>query len=142
VTDLPAVPADGLLKRVDHIGIVVDDLEQARAFLSLLGLTYDHGFDLGRVEAAFYRLGDVMIEVVECRQPDERARRLGDATARIEHIAFQVDDLAAAVEGFAELGIEMTKPAPVRQDDIQSYWTSPETSDGVMYQLFETVDEA
>jgi methylmalonyl-CoA/ethylmalonyl-CoA epimerase len=132
---------DSVLRRIDHIGVVVDDLDQARAFLTSLGLQHDHGFDLGRVEAAFYRLGDVMIEVVECRTPEERARRLGDATARIEHIAFEVDDLAAAVAELGRLGIEMTKPEPVRQDDIQSFWTAPASSDGVMYQLFERLDE-
>jgi methylmalonyl-CoA/ethylmalonyl-CoA epimerase len=135
-------PVVGVLKRIDHIGVVVDDLEQAQAFLALLGMTYDHGFDLGRVEAAYYRLGDVMIELIECRQPDERARRLGDATARIEHIAFQVEDLAVAVESLAGLGVEMTKAEPVRQDDVRSYWTTPESSAGVMYQVFEIVDEA
>lgn len=128
-----------MLNRIDHIGVVVDDLESARAFLTLLGLTYDHGFDLGRVEAAFYRLGDVMIELIECRTADERERRLGNAKARIEHIAFEVDDLAATVADLAAVGIDTTKPEPVRQDDIQSFWTVADTSDGVMYQLFETL---
>jgi methylmalonyl-CoA/ethylmalonyl-CoA epimerase len=132
---------EAVVKRIDHIGVVVDDLGEARSFLAGLGLQFDHGFDLGRVEAAFYRLGDVMIEVVEPRTPEERARRLGDATARIEHIAFEVDDLAEAVAAFGRLGIETTRPEPVRQDDIQSFWTAPETSDGVMYQLFERLDE-
>ena len=129
------------MRRIDHIGVVVDNLPEARAFLTVLGMTLDHGFDLGRVEAAFYRCGDVMIEVIECRTPEERERRLGTAKARIEHIAIQVDDLAATVDEFASLGIEMTKPEPVRQDDIQSYWTNPDTSDGVMYQFFERLHE-
>jgi methylmalonyl-CoA/ethylmalonyl-CoA epimerase len=128
-----------IVKRIDHIGVVVDDLAQAKAFLTQLGMTWDHGFDLGRVEAAFYRCGDVMIEVIECRKPDERARRLGDAQARIEHIAIEVDDLAATVDELAGLGVEVTKPEPVRQDDIQSHWTVASSSDGVMYQFFERV---
>jgi hypothetical protein len=82
-----------------------------------------------------------MIEVVECRTPDERARRLGDAPARIEHIAFEVEDLTEAVAALGRLGIEMTKPDAVRQDDIRSFWTAPESSDGVMYQLFERLDQ-
>jgi methylmalonyl-CoA/ethylmalonyl-CoA epimerase len=129
-------------QRIDHIGVVVDNLPEARAFLTVLGMTLDHEFDLGRVEAAFYRCGDVMIEIIECKTPDERERRLGSASARIEHIAIQVDDLCATVDQFASLGVEMTRPDPVRQDDIQSYWTKPETSDGVMYQLFEKLATA
>jgi methylmalonyl-CoA/ethylmalonyl-CoA epimerase len=131
-----------MFKRIDHVGVVVDDLEEAKAFIGRLGLVYDHGFDLGRVEAAFYRLGDVMIEFVECRKADERERRLGESKARIEHIAFEVEDLAATVAELRRHGVTMTKPEPVRQDDIQSYWTNPDTSDGVMYQLFEKLNEA
>jgi len=128
-----------MLKRMDHIGVVVDDLVGARQFVSGLGLVLDHEFDLGRVEAAFYRLGDVMVELIECRRPEERARRLGAAQARIEHIAFEVDDLRSAVAELAAMGVEMTAPEPVAQDDIRSQWTRPESSDGVMYQVFERV---
>jgi methylmalonyl-CoA/ethylmalonyl-CoA epimerase len=131
-----------MVRRIDHIGVVVDNLSEARAFLTMLGMTLDHGFDLGRVEAAFYRCGDVMVEVIECKTPEERGRRLGGYQDRIEHNAIQVDDLAGTVAELTSHGVEMTKPDPVRQDNIRSYWTNPETSDGVMYQLFETLDDA
>jgi methylmalonyl-CoA/ethylmalonyl-CoA epimerase len=131
-----------MLKRIDHVGVVVDDLATARRFLAGIGMSLDHEFDLGRVGAAFYRCGDVMVELIECRQPDERARRLGDGKARIEHIAIEVDDLAATVGELAGLGVEMTKPEPVTQGNVRSHWTKPESSEGVMYQVFETIDES
>jgi methylmalonyl-CoA/ethylmalonyl-CoA epimerase len=131
-----------VLKRIDHIGVVVDNLPRVSEFLASLGMTLDHGFDLGRVEAAFYRCGDVTIELLECKRPEERARRLGEAEARLEHIAIEVDDLAATVGELAAKGVEVTPPTPIRQDDIQSHWTKPETSHGVIYQVFERVSEA
>jgi len=130
-----------MLKRIDHVGVVVDNLTEARAFLSLLGMALDHEFDLGRVGGAFYRCGDVMVELIECRLPDERARRLGVSQARIEHIAIEVDDLVATVGDFAQLGVEVTAAEPVTQGDIRSHWTKPESSDGVMYQIFERLTE-
>ena len=133
----PAPEGTVMLKRIDHVGVVVDNLTEARAFLSLLGMTLDHEFDLGRVGAAFYRCGDVMVELIECRLPDERSRRLGESQARIEHIAIEVDDLVATVGEFATMGVEVTAPEPVTQGDIRSHWTKPESSDGVMYQIFE-----
>lgn len=131
-----------MLKRIDHVGVVVDNLAEAREFLSRLGMTLDHEFDLGRVGAAFYRCGDVMIELIECRLPDERARRLGEAQARIEHIAIEVDDLSATVKGLAELGVDVTAAEPVTQGDVRSHWTKPESSAGVMYQVFERLGPA
>jgi methylmalonyl-CoA/ethylmalonyl-CoA epimerase len=128
-----------MLKRSDHVGVVVDNLNEARQFLSLLGMTLDHEFDLGRVGAAFYRCGDAMVELIECRLPDERARRLGESQARIEHIALEVDDLGETVAEFAKLGVEVTAAEPVTQGDIRSHWTKPESSLGVMYQVFERI---
>jgi methylmalonyl-CoA/ethylmalonyl-CoA epimerase len=128
-----------MLKRIDHVGVVVDNLSEAREFLSLLGMTLDHEFDLGRVGAAFYRCGDAMVELIECRLPDERARRLGESQARIEHIALEVDDLGETVAEFAKLGVEVTAAEPVTQGDIRSHWTKPESSLGVMYQVFERI---
>jgi methylmalonyl-CoA/ethylmalonyl-CoA epimerase len=126
-----------MMKRIDHVGVVVDNLPEARAFLSRLGMTLDHEFDLGRVEAAFYRCGDVLVELIECKVDHERARRLGENQARIEHIAIEVDDLARTVGEMAELGVQVTAAEPVTQGGIRSHWTKPESSDGVMYQLFE-----
>jgi methylmalonyl-CoA/ethylmalonyl-CoA epimerase len=128
-----------MLKRIDHVGVVVDNLSEAREFLSLLGMTLDHEFDLGRVGAAFYRCGDAMVELIECRLPDERARRLGESQARIEHIALEVDDLGETVAEFAKLGVEVTAAEPVTQGDVRSHWTKPESSLGVMYQVFERI---
>ena len=139
--DSPAREGTVMLKRIDHVGVVVDNLTEARAFLSLLGMTLDHEFDLGRVGAAFYRCGDAMVELIECRLPDERARRLGTSQARIEHIAIEVDDLGATVEDFAKLGVEVTATEPVTQGDVRSHWTKPESSRGVMYQIFERLTD-
>ena len=130
-----------MLKRIDHVGVVVDNLAEARSFLSRLGMTLDHEFDLGRVGAAFYRCGDVMVELIECRLPDERARRLGTSQARIEHIAIEVEDLVTTVEEFAKLGVEVTAKESVTQGDVRSHWTKPESSDGVMYQVFERLSD-
>lgn len=83
-----------MLKRIDHIGVVVDELAAAKGFLSDLGLDFDHDSELpGRLKAAFYRCGETMIEVIEISEPNERRRRLGTDAARVEHIAFEVDNL-------------------------------------------------
>lgn len=127
-----------MLKRIDHIGVIVDDLAQARRFLERLGLELVRtGGVEGRLGTAFYRCGDVDIEVIEVFEPGERHRRLGEATARIEHIAIEVDGLSRAMAALAAIGVAPTSDAPVAGAGMTSYWTAPETSDGVMYQVFE-----
>src|SRR4029077_323519 len=72
-----------VLKRIDHIGVVVDTLVQARHFLASLGLRHDRDLEVsGRLRASFYTCGEIEIEVLEIVEPVERSRRLGDASAR------------------------------------------------------------
>jgi methylmalonyl-CoA/ethylmalonyl-CoA epimerase len=127
-----------VLKRVDHIGIVVRDLEAARRFFEApLGLEIARELKVpGRPDRSlFYRCGDVDIELIEVANPEDREKRLQGSVARIEHIAFEVGDVEATIALLARAGVETT--APVRLVDRVNTWTVAETSGGVMYQLVQ-----
>jgi methylmalonyl-CoA/ethylmalonyl-CoA epimerase len=127
-----------MLKRIDHVGVIVDDLDQARSFLSSMGLRFDRDLVLpGRLRAAFYACGDTQIEVIEIDEPGERAQRLGNGTARIEHVAFEVDSLSTTLAALRGLGVETTTVDPMAVGANLNYWTRAETCDGVQYQLIE-----
>jgi methylmalonyl-CoA/ethylmalonyl-CoA epimerase len=127
-----------VLKRIDHVGVIVDDLAQAKRFLADMGLRFDRDLEIpGRLRAAFYACGDTQIEVIEVDEPAERARRLGDGTARVEHIAFEVDGLPATLEALRRLGVETTTAEPMAVGANLNFWTTPESCDGVQYQLIE-----
>jgi len=51
-------------RRIDHVGIVVDNLESARRFATeVFGFAFERDVSIrGRLEAAFYRCGDAAIE--------------------------------------------------------------------------------
>ncbi len=125
------------LKRIDHIGVIVDDLGEAVALLRSLGLPEGPTLEREDLSAAFFPCGDVSIEVIQILDPEQRRRRLGDGQqARIEHIAIEVDDLDATLEGLAVLGI---RPDAQPREVLGSltFWTAAETSDGVRYQFVQ-----
>ena len=127
-----------MLKRIDHVGVIVDDLEQAKSFLSGMGLQFDRDLAIpGRLRAAFFTCGETQIEVIEVDEPGERARRLGDSTARIEHVAIEVDSLSATMQALRGLGVRATTADPQAVGANLNYWTRAETCDGVQYQLIE-----
>jgi methylmalonyl-CoA/ethylmalonyl-CoA epimerase len=127
-----------VLKRIDHVGVIVDDLAQARRFLEEMGMRHDRDLHLpGRLRAAFYQCGETQIEIIEVDEPEERARRLGDDTARIEHIAIEVDSLSTTLQALRGLGVRTTTPEPMAVGANLNYWTAPESCDGVQYQLIE-----
>ncbi len=129
-----------MLKRIDHIGVVVDDLAEARRFLSDgLGLEITRELELPAkaVKAAFFRCGDVEIECFELTSEDARAARLRGEQARIDHIAIEVDDLEGTLRALSGLGVRADAPAPTVVGRNLNYWTVPETCDGVQYQFVQ-----
>ncbi|HSR22042.1 MAG TPA: VOC family protein [Candidatus Eisenbacteria bacterium] len=131
-----------MLKRIDHVGVIVQDLEGMSRLLSeVLGMELTRTLDVPerRLRARFFRCGDVDVELVELGDPEERARRLGDGPTRIEHIAIEVDDVAGTQSEMAEHGIRMTTPEPQRLGPTASIFSQPDTSGGVMLQFLQRV---
>ncbi len=119
-----------VLKRIDHVGVIVDDLAQAKSFLADMGLRFDRDLVIpGRLRAAFFACGDTQIEVIEVDDPEERARRLGDDTARMEHVAFEVDSLSTTLQALRGLGVKTTTADPMAVGANLNYWTTAETCD-------------
>lgn len=130
-----------MFKRIDHVGIVVDDLNSAKKLMTDLGLTFEYERELPErsVKAAFYQCGDGRIELIEPTTEEARARRLGrGAKARIEHIAVEVNDaIAVAIEVARGLGAEFITPAPVPIDGNLNIFTRPDSTGGVQFQFVE-----
>jgi len=122
--------------RIDHIGVIVDDLDDAARLLGEgFGLERTMTAERDELRLAFFKCGDVSIEVIEPLDPDLRRARLGDgARARIEHIAFEVPNLERALTALAGLGIEPNAP-PLRSGSRTMIWTDPATSDDIMFQF-------
>src|ERR1043165_6844287 len=107
-----------MTKRLDHVGVVVDDLEEAKRFLGeVLQLPLDREIDLSDtvgVLTAFYRCGDVDIDLLQPVTDDVRRQRLGEGVkARIEHIALELDDIRASMETLRRQGVQGATPKPV-----------------------------
>jgi methylmalonyl-CoA/ethylmalonyl-CoA epimerase len=95
--------------RVDHVGIVVRDLDFAESFLrAVFGLERAGIEPSPGVRAVFYQAGDITIQLVE----DER--RLGEAPiARLEHICMDVDDIDEVMAASARFGAGFAWEEPV-----------------------------
>lgn len=129
-----------ILKRIDHIAIVVDDLQVAGQFLADTFGCRETGriVDIpGRLRAVFFTFADSQVEVIEISEPEERMRRLGTADARIEHIALEVEDVRAILESLTQRGIQTTRPDVVASAGNLSIWTEPASSCGIAFQFLQ-----
>ncbi|MFI6054533.1 VOC family protein [Streptomyces violascens] len=131
-----------MLKHIDHIGVVVDDLFRAKKFLESLGMTLELEREVPErhVKAAFYGCGNgARIELIQPTTGEARERRLGAGNkARIEHIAVEIDeDIETAMSAIRGLGVDFVAQQPVAIDGNLNAFTQPNTSEGIQFQLVQ-----
>ena len=123
------------LLRIDHVGVVVADLAAHVAQLEALGLSLGRSGESAQSRARYFSCGDASVELIEPLDPATRPARLpAGERARIEHIAFEVDDLAAVRDHLTARGVDVFWP-PFRSGPALMVWTDAATSGGVQYQF-------
>lgn len=140
------------IKRMDHVGIVVDDLPAATDFFVQLGLELRGegpvegdwvgrviGLDNVRADLAMLQTpdGHSRIELVTFHSPPAEGERgyLPSNTRGLRHITFAVDDLDAVVAGLRERGSELVGSVEQYRDSYRlCYVHGPE---GIIVELAE-----
>jgi methylmalonyl-CoA/ethylmalonyl-CoA epimerase len=105
-----------ILKKFDHIGVVVDDLEQAMEELSnFFGLDCQEMMEMkdAGIRIAFYPLDSGQMEFIEFQKPIEGVDPIVMRSGRgIQHIAFQVEDFKQALMELTAKGLKLVKGFP------------------------------
>lgn len=127
--------------RLDHIGIAVRSIEQARTFFEgALGATFrfiktsrDGGFRF-----AVFDLNDFTIELIEPIAPDGfLAKYLEKRGEGVHHITMQSPDLKKKVAALEGKGIRVVDKN-LDEPDYREAFISPKSGCGVLFQLAET----
>ncbi len=133
------------IKRVNHLGIIVEDLDEAvRSFTERLGLTLDHIEPYGdELQIAFLPCGDTLVELIEPRtDAGSNADYLREHGPGIQHVAFEVDDLDAALEELSERGVNPLGEAPVPgAGGMRIAFLDPKSFGGVLVELCEPISK-
>lgn len=130
------------LKRLDHVAVLVPDLEEALAFWQdQLGLSLDHVETVSSmaVKIAFLPLGESEIELVQPTSEDSGlAKFLEKRGPGLHHICIEVDDIAAKLAELLSMDVRMIDEEPVIMDDgRQLAFIHPKSTGGVLIELYE-----
>jgi methylmalonyl-CoA/ethylmalonyl-CoA epimerase len=128
------------VKKVDHLGIAVKDLQEALAFYEkTLGITCTHVEEMPErgIKVAFLPLGAGRIELIApTRDNSEVSRFLETRGSGIHHICFEAPDAQAAVDGLKAAGVRMVdetlKPGA---HHTQVAFVHPKSTCGVLIEL-------
>ncbi len=132
------------MKKIEHIGIAVKDLETSNdLFAKLFGAPHYKVESVASegVNTSFFQVGPNKIELLEASNPDSPiAKFLEKRGEGIHHIAYDVADIRAEMkrlegEGFTLLNTEPKKGA----DNKLVCFLHPKTTNGVLIELCQEI---
>lgn len=131
-----------MVNKVDHIGIAVSNLDEAiKLYSDVLGLEL-HGTEEvseQKVKVAFLPVGDTEVELLESTSPDGPIAKFIEAKGQgIQHIAFRVDDIEAALAEMKEKGMRLIDEKPrYGAGGARIAFLHPKSTNGVLIELCE-----
>lgn len=134
------------MRKIEHIGIAVKDLEKSNAlFTSLLGVTpyKEEKVASEGVSTSFFRVGPNKIELVGSDSENNAiAKYIEKKGEGIHHIAFDVADIRAEMQRLEAEGFELLNKEPKRgADNKWVCFVHPKTANGVLIELCQEIAE-
>ncbi|HNR04648.1 MAG TPA: methylmalonyl-CoA epimerase [Bacillota bacterium] len=131
-----------LVSKIDHIGIAVSNLDEAvKLYRDVLGLEL-HGTEVvpeQKVKVAFLPVGDTEVELLESTSAEGPIAKFIEAKGQgIQHIAFRVDDIEAALEEMKAKGMRLIDEKPrYGAGGAKIAFLHPKSTGGVLIELCE-----
>lgn len=130
------------IKRIQHVAIVVEDIEAALAFWrDALGLELQHVEELPEQKSvvAFMPLAQSEIELVKPTTDDSGvARYLQKRGPGMHHICFEVDDIHSFLAQLKTRGVRLINETPVTgAGGTLVAFIHPESANGVLVELYQ-----
>ena len=131
---------DENMRRIEHIGIAVKDLEAAnKTYKAVLGAEHykTEGVESEGVSTSFFKVGESKIELLAATNPDSPIAKFIEKRGEgIHHVAFYVDDIHAEIERLKKEGFRLLNenPKPGADNKLVAFM-HPKDANGVLVEL-------
>lgn len=128
--------------KIDHLGIAVNSIDEAGAFWrDVLGLDFEGSETVAeqKVTTAFFPVGESEVELLESTAADGPVAKYIEKRGQgIQHVAFQVENIEAALAELKAKGIRLIDQAPrVGAGGAKIAFLHPKATSGVLVELCE-----
>ena len=133
-----------MIKKIEHIGIAVKDLEKSVAlFEKLLGKKPYKQEEVKSegVVTSFFKIADQKIELLSATTPDSPIENfIKERKEGVHHIALHVHSIEEEVERLKKLGFKFISTTPKKgADNKMIVFLHPKTTNGVLVELCEEI---
>jgi len=129
------------MSEIDHLGIAVKSLADAKKFYQQLGLEImpEETVEAEQVRLAMIPVGESRIELLEPTSPDSPiAKFLAKRGEGLHHVALHVDDLSATVERLKASGTRLiSDEIKIGAGGHLYVFVHPSSAGGVLLELVE-----
>jgi methylmalonyl-CoA/ethylmalonyl-CoA epimerase len=131
--------------KIDHLGIAVNNIDDAKRFWSkVLGLPFEGAETVTeqKVTTAFFPVGESEVELLESTAPDGPvAKYIEKRGPGIQHVAFRVADIEAALAELKANGIALIDQQPrAGAGGARIAFLHPKATGGVLVELCQRDD--
>ena len=132
------------MRKIEHIGIAVNDLEKSNElFAKLLGKEHfkTEEVDGEKVVTSFFQVGETKVELLQATDlASPIAKFLEKKSEGVHHIAFDVDDILVEVERLKKEGFEILNEIPkLGADNKLVVFLHPRSTNGVLIELCQEI---
>ena len=130
-----------MIEKIDHVGIAVESIAEARGFYEALGLEVEaiEEVESEGVRVALIPCGESRIELLEPTRADSPiARFLERRGAGMHHLCLRTTDVRGDGEILAQAGVRVLRPEPTRgAGGCWVQFVHPKSAGGVLIELSE-----
>jgi len=128
------------IKKIDHIALAVQNLSNAKKTFENLGLSLGETHEVPhmKVKAAFIKIGESHIELLESLSPDSAVSKfLQKRGEGIHHICIEVNNIQKKLDELKKKGFQLINENPVPGAQGKVAFIHPKSCHGVLVELVE-----
>lgn len=130
-----------MIDRIEHIGIAVESIDEARGFYEALGLEIERIEEVPQegVRVALIRCGESHIELLEATSPDSPiAKFIAKRGAGMHHLCLATEDVRGEDARLKQAGFDLLRPEPTQgAGGCWVQFVHPKSTGGVLVELSE-----
>ena len=132
------------MKKIEHIGIAVSNLEESNLIYSKLLNTQSYkteAVDSEGVITSFFKVGDTKIELIQgINEENAISKFINKQGEGIHHIAFEVEDILSEIKRLKKEGFKIINETPKKGADNKLIcFIHPKSSMGVLIELCQEI---
>ncbi len=129
-----------MLQKIDHIAIVVRDIEKAaKSYTDMFGFKVVEKREgpAGEFVSMMMSCGDIRLEIFQPLKPGSHMKFLEEKGGGLHHISFVTDDVAKEMKNLKEQHRKLQNEEPIQMPDTRIAFIHPSAAENVLIELVE-----